>query len=102
MSEAPVNRPRAENQFELHLSEVQLLLARHRRVEDMVHRQEMPRHDLVEGLVHKQHLVELQNLLRRLTAPEIARVLEALPEEDREAARNFMDLLAASEGDGAA
>jgi magnesium transporter len=76
-------RPRAQNQFEQHLSEVQLLLARHRRVEDVVHHQEMPRHDLVESLVHRQHLVELQNLLRRLSVPEIARVLEALPEEDR-------------------
>jgi magnesium transporter len=83
MNDNTLVRPRAENLFEQHLSEVQLLLARHRRVEDIVHRQEMPRHDLVEGLVHKQHLVELQNLLRRLTGPEIARVLEALPDEDR-------------------
>ena len=82
METTPV-RARAENQFELHLGEVQLLLARHRRVEDIVHRQEMPKHDLVENLVHKQHLVELQNLLRRLTATEIARLLEALAEEDR-------------------
>jgi magnesium transporter len=83
MTDTALVRPRAENQFEQHLSEVQLLLARHRRIEDVVHRQEMPRHDLVEGLVHKQHLVELQNLLRRLTAAEIARVIEALPDEDR-------------------
>jgi len=91
MTDVPLTRPRAENQFEQHLSEVQLLLARHRRIEDIVHRQEMPRHDLVEGLVHKQHLVELQNLLRRLTAPEISRVLEALPEEDRVTAWNQVE-----------
>ena len=30
------------------------LLAKHRLVEDLVHRQEMPRHDLVESLVHNQ------------------------------------------------
>jgi magnesium transporter len=83
MSDPTTTRPRAENQFEQHLSEVQLLLARHRRVEDVVHRQEMPHHDLVENLVYRQHLVELQNLLRRLTAIEIARLLEALAEEDR-------------------
>jgi magnesium transporter len=91
MTESTPVRARAENQFELHLSEVQLLLARHRRVEDIVHRQEMPHHDLVENLVHKQHLVELQNLLRRLTAVEIARLLEALAEEDRVTAWNQVE-----------
>lgn len=79
-------RPRAQNLFEQHLSEVQLLLARQRRVEAVVAKQEMPRRDVVENLVHRQHLVELHNLLRRLSAGEIARVLEALPEEDRETA----------------
>lgn len=79
-------RPRAQNQLEQHLSEVQLLLARQRRVETLVQKQDMPRHELVEGLVHRQHLVELHNLLRRLSAGEIARVIEALPEEDRLAA----------------
>ncbi len=83
MNDTSHTPPRAQNQFEQHLSEVQLLLARQRRVEDVVQRQEMPRHDLVEGLVHRQHLVELQNLLRRLSAADIARVLEALTEEDR-------------------
>jgi magnesium transporter len=91
MTETTPARARAENQFELHLSEVQLLLARHRRVEDVVHRQDMPHHDLVENLVHKQHLVELQNLLRRLTAMEIARLLEALAEEDRITAWNEVE-----------
>jgi magnesium transporter len=91
MTDTTTTRPRAENQFEQHLSEVQLLLARHRRVEDIVHRQDMPHHDLVENLVHKQHLVELQNLLRRLTAMEIARLLEALAEEDRITAWNQVE-----------
>ncbi|MBW8363435.1 MAG: hypothetical protein K0M39_02660, partial [Rhizobium sp.] len=86
MSEPVDQRPRAQNQLEQHLSEVQLLLARQRRVEALVQKQDMPRHELVEGLVHRQHLVELHNLLRRLSAGEIARVIEALPEEDRLAA----------------
>lgn len=91
MNETTLVRPRAENQFEQHLSEVQLLLARHRRVEDLVHHQEMPRRDLVEHLVHRQHLVELQNLLRRLTTAETARILEALSEEDRVTAWNQVE-----------
>ncbi len=66
-----------------HLREVQELLARHRVVEDLVHRQEMPRHELVEGLVHKQHVAELQNRLDRLHPADIAYILEALPHDER-------------------
>ena len=76
-------RPRAEDLLEQHLSKVQLLLSRHRRIEDLVHRQDMPRHDLVEDLVHKQHLTELQMLLEGLDTTHIARILEMLPDEDR-------------------
>ncbi|MDI6751027.1 MAG: CorA family divalent cation transporter [Pseudomonadota bacterium] len=76
-------RPRAQSLFEQHLTDVQLLLARQRRVEALVEKQETPRHGVVEDLVHRQHLVELHNLLRRLSAAEIARLIEVLPEEDR-------------------
>jgi magnesium transporter len=79
----PETRPRAQSLFEQHLTDVQLLLARQRRVEALVEKQEMPRHGVVEDLVHRQHLVELHNLLRRLSAAEIARLIEVLPEEDR-------------------
>jgi hypothetical protein len=51
------------------LAEVQTLLARHKLVEDLVHRQEGPRHDLVEDIVHKQHLHELQPSWSRCTRP---------------------------------
>jgi magnesium transporter len=83
MTEAHELRPRAEDPLEQHLVEVQLLLSRHRRVEDLVHKQDMPRHELVEEIVHKQHLVELQRLLDRLDTAHIARILETLAEEDR-------------------
>ncbi|MFN3884554.1 MAG: CorA family divalent cation transporter [Rhodocyclaceae bacterium] len=76
-------RPRAQSLFEQHLTDVQLLLARQRRVEALVGKQDMPRHGVVEEMVHRQHLVELHNLLRRLSAAEIARLIEVLPEEDR-------------------
>jgi len=66
-----------------HLREVQDLLARHRVVENLVHRQDMPRHELVEGLVHKQHVAELQNRLDRLHPADIAFILEALPHDER-------------------
>jgi magnesium transporter len=87
MSEAQDIReePRHQDQDELqqHLKQVQQLLSRHRLVEDLVHRQEMPKHDLVEGLVHKQHLAELQKKLDDLHSADIAYILEALPLDER-------------------
>jgi magnesium transporter len=67
-----------------YLSDVKNLLARHKLVEDLVHRQDMPHHDLVEALVHKQNLVELQRLLDHLGSQSIARILEALPPDHRQ------------------
>ena len=76
-------RHQDQDELLLHLKEVQQLLSRHRLVEDLVHRQDMPRHDLVENLVHKQHLSELQHKLGSLHSADIAYLLEALPREDR-------------------
>jgi magnesium transporter len=67
-----------------YLPDVRNLLARHKLVEDLVHRQDMPRHDLVETLVHNQNRVELQRLLDQLGSQPIARILEALPSCDRQ------------------
>ncbi len=67
-----------------YLSDVISLLARHKLVEGLVHRQDMPRHELVETLVHKQNRVEFQRLLDQLGYELIARILEALPPEDRQ------------------
>ena len=64
--------------FQDYLSDVRNLLARHKLVEKLVHRQDMPHHDLVESLVHKQNMVELQRLLNQLGSQPIARILEAL------------------------
>jgi len=65
------------------LQQVVQLLEKQRLVEELVHRQDMPRHGLVETLVHKQHVAELQKLLDELDPADIAHVLEALPLEDR-------------------
>ena len=65
------------------LAEVQTLLARHKLVEELVHRQEGPRHDLVEEVVHKQHLHELRDRLDPMHPADIAYVLEALPPDER-------------------
>ncbi|HXI36357.1 MAG TPA: magnesium transporter [Burkholderiales bacterium] len=65
------------------LGEVQEILHRHKVVEDLVHRQDMPKHGLVEKLVHKQHLAEVRARLERLHAADIAFILDALPLEER-------------------
>ena len=69
MSQEPERHPEDVQQ---HLREVQDLLARHKVVEGLVHRQEMPHHELVEGLVHKQHVAELQRKLDELHSVDIA------------------------------
>ena len=66
-----------------HLKEVQDLLTRQRVVEDLVHRQDMPRHALVETLVHKQHEASLRAKLDSLHPADIAYILESLPREER-------------------
>lgn len=66
------------------LGKVTSLLQKHKLVESLVHRQNMPRQNLVENLVHKQNLVELQRLLEQLENPRIVRILEALSASDRQ------------------
>lgn len=65
------------------LRQVIELLNKRKLVEELVHKQDMPKHDLVEGLVHKQNLVKLQKKLDELHPADVAYILEALPIEDR-------------------
>jgi magnesium transporter len=79
----PLDEEHHPDDVQQHLREVQELLARQKVVENLVHRQDMPRHALVEDLVHKQHVAELQNRLDQLHPADIAFILEALPLIDR-------------------
>ena len=65
------------------LREVRELLRRHRLVESLVGRQDMPRHDVVENLVHRQNEAELRNKLDRMHAADVAYILESLPPPER-------------------
>ena len=65
------------------LQQVISLLNKHRLVEELVHKQDMPKHDLVESLVHKQNLAELQKKLDELHPADVAYILESLPLEQR-------------------
>ncbi|MCP5267721.1 MAG: magnesium transporter [Zoogloeaceae bacterium] len=71
------------DELQAHLDEIQDLLSRYRLVENLVHRQEMPRHDLVEDLVHKQHLGQLKVRLDKMHPADIAYILESLPTDER-------------------
>ena len=69
-----------------HLKQVESLLHKHALVEEVVHKQELPREDrhaLLDTLLHKQHLAELQRKLDGLHPADIAYILEALPIEQR-------------------
>jgi magnesium transporter len=69
-----------------HLKQVEALLRKHALVEEVAHKQELPRQDrhaLVDTLLHKQHLTELQRKLDGLHPADIAYILEALPIEQR-------------------
>jgi magnesium transporter len=83
MAEAEEFRHQDQDELLQHLKEVQHILSRHRVVEDLVHRQDMPKHDLVETLVHKEHLTELRQKLDSLHPADIAYILEALPRDER-------------------
>jgi magnesium transporter len=65
------------------VAQIRALLQKHKLVEELVRKQDMPRHDLVESLVHKQNLAELQNRLDRLHPADIATILEQLPLDER-------------------
>jgi magnesium transporter len=65
------------------LQQVITLLEKHKLIEGLVHKQNMPKHDLVESMVHKQNLIELQKKLDTLHSADVAHILEALPLEDR-------------------
>lgn len=65
------------------LQQVITLLHKHRLVEELLDKQDMPRHDLVQSLVHKQNLAELQKKMDALHPADVAYILESLPLEQR-------------------
>jgi len=72
-----------KTQTENQLIVIRNLLSRQKLVEGLVQRQDMPRQELVESIVHKQNEVDLQKLIGKLSNKEVANVLEALTENER-------------------
>lgn len=85
MTESSQENHYTENVQE-HLKQVESLLHKHALLEEVVHRQELPRddrHDLLDSIVHKQHNAELQRKLAGMHPADIAYILESLPIEER-------------------
>jgi magnesium transporter len=70
-------------QYQNHRQALLTLLEKRRVTEEMVRKQDIPHHDLVETLVRKQNLARIQQLLSELPPPEIAALLEILPETEQ-------------------
>jgi magnesium transporter len=58
-------------------------LEKHKLIESLVHKQDMANHELVEILVRKENLAQLQQILKQLSPPEIASILEKSAPEDQ-------------------
>ncbi|MEH6460141.1 magnesium transporter [Chitinimonas sp. JJ19] len=78
---APAPKPKESLQDTL--QQVLRILSRHKLVENLIHKQEMPKHELVETIVHKQNLTELEKRLEQLYPADIAFILESLPLDER-------------------
>ncbi len=65
------------------LQAIRDLLQKHKLVENLVDKQDMPHHDLVQALVRKQNLAKLQQILNHLYPSEVAHILEELSPEDQ-------------------
>ena len=72
-----------KNNIDKKLSSIKNLLAKQNLVGNLIQRQEMSRQDIVESLVQKQNSIELERLIKKLEVNEIARILEALSEQER-------------------
>lgn len=77
------DRQESKESLQESLQQVISLLSKHKLVEELLHKQDMPKQALVQNLVHKQNLVELQKKLDTLHPADVAYILEALPLEQR-------------------
>ena len=72
-----------KNNIDKKLSTIKNLLAKQNLVENLIHKQEMTRQDIVQSLVQKQNSSELEKLIKKLEIQEVARILEALLDQER-------------------
>lgn len=65
------------------IGQINTLLDKHKLVEGLVDKQDMPKQKLIKNLVHKQNLSNLRKLLNDLHPADIADILESIPIDTR-------------------
>lgn len=65
------------------IDDITRLIARHRVLDDLAHRQDTGRREVIEDLQRRQNAVDLQRHVRDLHPADLAFVLESLPLDDR-------------------
>jgi magnesium transporter len=79
------------------IARVEELIARQKLVENVVHAQHSDKQSLVENLVQRQHVSQLRDYLQPLHSADLARLLEAIPREQRIAVWNSLEDLKAAD-----
>jgi magnesium transporter len=72
-----------ENQTEIHVAQIKSLLDKHELVSELVRKQDTPRQEIVESLIHKQNINQIAHFCGDLSNQDLARILEALSENER-------------------
>ena len=65
------------------IEQINNLLEKHKIVEGLVEKQDVPKQNLIKNLVNKQNINTLRRLLAGLHPADIADILESLPIEQR-------------------
>jgi magnesium transporter len=73
---------RKESVIEI-IEQINLLLEKHKIVESLVEKQDVPKQKIIKNLVNKQNLNKIKRLLEDLHPADIADILESLPIEPR-------------------
>ena len=65
------------------IEQINNLLEKHKIVETLVEKQDLPKQKIIKNLVNKQNINKLERLLANLHPADIADILESLPIEGR-------------------
>ncbi len=79
----PVSTRASETSRQRLLDDITRLIARHRVLDDLAHRQDTGRREVIEDLQRRQNVVDLQRHVRDLHPADLAYVLESLPRDSR-------------------
>lgn len=81
-----------KNNIDKQLSSIKNILLEQNLVENPFQRQEMSRKDIIESHIQKQNSTELEKFFKKLEVNDIAKILEALMEQERAVAWDHIDI----------